>query len=357
MALSRGFIRNAGTTPLDARLMDQARLTQNADGSVRTGILGSPPTLVTATATTNPMTVNVVAAPIVASKGVGDGAVVYANDGTVAVTIPAAPGSNSRIDVIWTRHPDDTTGDASSAPIFGVTSGGAAASPTKPAIPTGAVELATLRIYAGTTATNGGSNTLTQTFQMTAASGGAVPFRALGASVSPAAGTLNAWTTAQPGQLAVIAVGTGDDGVYRFDGTAWLNVARAVSTHTWVAGGVGDNGTVGPTVPLTRVAAESSNDEFVTARTGLSVTVKRGLYVVTLTVSVGVNPITGRSFAQISKGGTLVSRNSPQNGEDTFATTATIYVESDGTVLAGVFYKMTGGGANMTGRFTVAKIG
>lgn len=203
MALTRGMIRNAATTPLDARLMDAARLTQNLDGSVRTGILGTPATLVSATGTTTPMTVSVAAASIVASKGIGDGAAVYTNDGVTAVTIPAAPGANSRIDVIWTRHQDDTTGDTAglATPIFGVTSGAANATPTKPAIPTGAVELATLRIYSGTTATNGGTNVLTNTYQMTAAQGGLVPFRT--------AIDLLAWATAPEGTRA-LDLATGD---------------------------------------------------------------------------------------------------------------------------------------------------
>lgn len=212
MALTKGFVRNAATTPLDARLMDQARLVQNVDGSTRTGVLGYLATLVTTTATTTPMTVNVAQAPLVASRNVGDGAVVFTNDGTTAVTIPAAPGSNSRLDVIWARHQDDTAGDVAglASPIFGVTSGSAAASPTEPAIPTGAVKLAVLRIYAGTTATNGGANTLTQAFQMTAASGGEVPFRTKA--------ELDLWTTAQQGQKAYV-IATGVD--YVRVGASW----------------------------------------------------------------------------------------------------------------------------------------
>lgn len=206
MALTRGFIRNAATTPLDARLMDMAGIVCNADGSPRVGVLGSAnPSIVTALATMN---VAIAAAEFVTSKGKADGVAIFTNDGTVNVAITAAPASNSRIDVIWVRHQDNTTGDAASTPIFGVTAGVAAASPTKPAIPTGALELATLRVYAGTTAANGGANVLTNTYQMTAARGGDVPFRS---KVE-----LDAWTTAVTGQRAVIS-GTH----YAWTGAAW----------------------------------------------------------------------------------------------------------------------------------------
>lgn len=190
MTLTRGFIRNAVTTPLDARLMDMAQIVGNSDGSPRPGVLdGDGRTLVTPLATMN---VAVAAADFVTTKGTADGVAIFTNDGTVNVPIAAAPASNSRIDVIWVKHNDNTTGDANSTPTFGVTAGAAAASPTKPAIPTGALELATLRVYAGTTAANGGSNTLTNTYQMTASRGGMVVVRTTA--------ELTAWTNPQLGQ-------------------------------------------------------------------------------------------------------------------------------------------------------------
>ncbi|UYL87149.1 minor tail protein [Microbacterium phage OscarSo] len=190
MTLTRGFIRNAATTPLDARLMDAARHVGNNDGSPRVGVIdGDGRALVTALGT---MAVSVAAADFGTSKGTADGLAVFTNDGAVTVPISAAPASNSRITVIWVKHNDTETGDANALPIFGTTDGAAAASPTKPAIPTGALELATLRVYAGTTAANGGSNLLTNTYQMTAARGGVVNVRN--------ATELAAWTNAQTGQ-------------------------------------------------------------------------------------------------------------------------------------------------------------
>lgn len=209
MTLTRSFIRNAATTPTDARIMNMAQLVANADGTPRVGVLGGAnPSIVSTTGT---MSVAIAAAEFATSKGRADGVSIFANDGTVNVAIGAAPASNSRIDVIWVKHNDSTTGDANSLPTFGVTPGAAAASPTKPAIPTGALELATLRVYAGTTATNGGANTLVNTYQMTAGRGGEVAFRTKT--------ELDAWTTAVDGQTAYVI---GDSQPYRWLGGKWV---------------------------------------------------------------------------------------------------------------------------------------
>lgn len=225
MALSKGFARNNAKTPLDQRLADMATIVCNTDGSPRVGVLGSGnPSIVSHG---GGMNLAVAAAEFVTSKGKADGVMVFTNDGSVNVLIGAAPASNSRIDVLWVKHFDDTTGDTAGQflPLFGVTAGVAAASPMKPAIPTGALELATIRIYSGTTATNGGSNTLVNTYHMTASRGGSVPFRTKA--------DLDLWTTASEGQ-SVVVLATGD--VYTFSATKWIltkqSVAHAVMRRT-----------------------------------------------------------------------------------------------------------------------------
>ena len=210
MALTRGFIRNAVTTPLDARLMNMASIVADADGTPRAGVLGFNDSLVTPLAT---MHVAVAAAEFATSKGKADGVAIFTNDGVTKVAISPAPASSSRITSIWVKHNDDTTGDANALPIFGTTDGAAAASPAAPAIPTGALELARLRVYSNTTAANGGANTLTQTYRMTAARGGVVHFRTRA--------ELNAWSTAQYGQRAYVINTSesfvfGTSGWYRF---------------------------------------------------------------------------------------------------------------------------------------------
>lgn len=222
MTLTKAIpILNAAPVPLDGRRADMATVVANADGSPRTGVLGSNASIVTTTATLN---LAVAAAEFVTSKGKADGVSIFTNDGTVNVPVGAAPASNSRIDVLWVKQNDNTTGDADSLPTFGVTAGTAAASPSKPAIPTGALELATLRIYSGTTATNGGSNVLTNTYQMTAMRGGVVLFRT---KVD-----LDLWTTAPSGQQAYCE---DSNGLYeRVDGTWQPVLIPSVSwTPVW----------------------------------------------------------------------------------------------------------------------------
>lgn len=103
---------------------------------------------------------NVAAAKIVSSRSAADGAVLFANDSTAIVgtngegtTIPPAPGTGSRIDIIYVLHRDVDNGDASSLPVFGVASGIASGSPNPPSIPAGAVELARATLVAGATNT------------------------------------------------------------------------------------------------------------------------------------------------------------------------------------------------------------
>lgn len=227
MTLTRGLIRNAVTTPLDARLMDMARHVANADGSPRAGVLGGANASIVSTTAT--MNVAIAAAEFGTTKGKADGLAVFTNDGTVNVAIATSPASNSRIDVIYVKHNDDTTGDANALPIFGVSTGAAAAAPTKPAIPTGALELATLRVYSGTTATNGGSNTLVNTYQMTAARGGRVAFRT---KVD-----LDLWTTAVEGQDAV-ALASG--GLYVFTAGVWVGTNTAFAVGSPIKGAAPD---------------------------------------------------------------------------------------------------------------------
>lgn len=214
MTLTKGMIRNAAVTPLDARLMDMAKVVNNADNTPRVGVFDrftaytTPAALVQTTAGWN-YVVN--QATFATSKGIADGVAIFSNDGPVNVGTPPAPVSNSRIDVIYVKHNDNTTGDANSNPIFGVVNGTAAASPTKPAIPTGALELATCRVYAGTTGTSIGSNLLTQTYQQTAMKGGVVNCRSIAER--------DAWSAmpaSKPNAGQLVEVGTDYPSTYRW---------------------------------------------------------------------------------------------------------------------------------------------
>lgn len=174
MALTDSFPTQdgGGLTITDTRLVLAGLVAQNADGSPRPGIFPSTTDpLVTGNAN---MTYQI--GPFeAASSRTGTGIELLANDASTSVTTDPAPGSNSRIDVIWYQPRFAQHTDPSSVPTFGVTKGVVAPSPVKPAIPSGAFELAYATILSSTTATN--TAVITQSAQWTAAAGGIVWLR------------------------------------------------------------------------------------------------------------------------------------------------------------------------------------
>lgn len=162
-----------GLSIADTRLILAGLIARSAAGVPRLGVIPvhtSP--LVTGTAG---MAYSVAAFYGVSSRN-GTGIELVANDGPASVATDAAPGSNSRIDVIWWRCRFGLYSD--SLPYtaeFGVTKGTAALTPTKPSIPSGASELATAVVLSTTVATS--TAVITQTFAYTAPEGGVVLLR------------------------------------------------------------------------------------------------------------------------------------------------------------------------------------
>lgn len=174
MALTKTFPtdRPAGLPVADTRLINAGLVECNMAGVPRVGILPAHYNpLVTGTAG---MAYQVAAFNAVTSRS-GSGVEYVANDGAATVATTAAPGANSRIDVIWVRSLFTTYADGSSDPVFGVTQGVASASPSKPAIPAGALELATAVVLSTTTQTS--TAVITQTHTYTAMEGGIVALR------------------------------------------------------------------------------------------------------------------------------------------------------------------------------------
>jgi len=166
--------------PADARLDDAGLLAVQGPGllNARTGVLFGPGStaLVTGTAATAPMSYQIAAHHWVTSRGVAsDG--VYRGAAETVKTVPtgAAPGSGSRIDVIWVKQNDaysTITPDGSTGDTYGVTQGNSSTgTPAKPSIPVGAEELATATVAAGATATNGAGVTITNTARQVSARG------------------------------------------------------------------------------------------------------------------------------------------------------------------------------------------
>lgn len=189
MAVNRGlFVRatgtapsKVGTTPIESRLALAALVAENAPGTPRTGVMAqsltSPQTIVAAAA--GSMVYNIAPCEVVINRAAGEGVYILTVSGTTAVATDPAPGTNSRWDIVYVKQNDTDKGDANNLGVLDVAKGAAAASPTKPSIPTGAVALAEARIYAGTTGTAGGSNTITQLHTWTAARGAPIPVKNL----------------------------------------------------------------------------------------------------------------------------------------------------------------------------------
>lgn len=175
------------TSAQEARVADAGLLALQGPSTldVRTGVLYGPgvSALVSGTTTTAPnWTYQIAPHNWVTSRGAANGPYRGALEAATTVSTALPPASNSRIDVIWVKQGDSAAGvpspDASTAPVYGVTSGTAAASPTKPAIPVGAVEIATATVPSTATGgTSGSGVVITQTAQFTVARGADIPVR------------------------------------------------------------------------------------------------------------------------------------------------------------------------------------
>lgn len=159
----------------------EARVAQSASW-VRPGIVyQGTTTLITGTATTAPsMTVSVAALSWVGQKAATEGVYQAGMPAVQLVDIAAAPGSNSRIDVVWVMQRDassTTSPDGVTRGELGVTTGTPGVSPVKPAIPVGAVEVGTVTVAAGATATTNGTVTIATTCAWTVSTGAPLPVR------------------------------------------------------------------------------------------------------------------------------------------------------------------------------------
>lgn len=162
----------SGTTAKGARQALAGLLAKNTDGTVKVGVLADGLGAVVTGAAG--MSYSIRKHVAVTKVSEANGPTLVANDGTVSVATDPAPGSNSRIDTIWVQQRHlavDGGADTVNTPLFGVAKGAAAASPSAPTIPTGALELARVTVPSGTTATSG--LTFTQGAQ-TSANGGRI---------------------------------------------------------------------------------------------------------------------------------------------------------------------------------------
>lgn len=171
MALKNGFPAVSGAANfLDIRRDLAGLVARDSAGQIRTGIFPRHfNSLFTARAN---MQVDVGPFEAVVDR---DGAVFLAHEGTSQITIDAAPAANSRIDVIYIKQNETRSpfADATNGPVFGVLKGQSSLPLTKPTnLPAGAVEIGTVTVPAGATATNSSGVVIATTARYTAAAGG-----------------------------------------------------------------------------------------------------------------------------------------------------------------------------------------
>lgn len=150
---------NNGTIPKGARLA-LAGLVEGAAGgplAVNLGVFEDDFTPVVSGAANMSYNVRAFVAVMNPTGSAANGVVIGANDATVNVATTVAPGSNSRVDVIWARQhvvASDGGSDTDNILEIGVTQGTAAAAPAIPNIPIGALALGYVTVTSGTAATN-----------------------------------------------------------------------------------------------------------------------------------------------------------------------------------------------------------
>lgn len=145
------FVRRdatAGTGPAAARMALAGLLAAPGAGAGgRAGVLGG--LNVTGNAG---WTYSVTSGHLDTSRSTSDGVAVWALDATGTLSTSVAPGSGSRVDIIYGLHHDIDGGDSDSLPVLGVAQGVAA--------PSGSVELARYTIPSGTSGTSGGTKSV-----------------------------------------------------------------------------------------------------------------------------------------------------------------------------------------------------
>lgn len=243
MALNNGFVLKSGVTPLDVRTMDGALITKGLDGAPRTGILFNPQVSGSHLFSRSNMTVAIVDGLVmITQRASGDGVVRLVNVGVATVALDPAPSANSRIDAIYVKQNDSTVGDATDAPVFDKVTGQAAASPTAPAIPSGAMLLGLVQIPAGVTATNASGVTITSTTRFTSVLGSPIRFRATSSMTNEA-------STLPEGTFGYVQFGATASNMSVINGGTWraMQVPQVAGTFT-TTGSIPANGSGGTTV-------------------------------------------------------------------------------------------------------------
>ena len=128
-----------------------------------------------------------------------------------------------------------------------------------------------------------------------------------------------------------------------------------VATYSYTSPAVPD-GVLTNSFTLVPVSAGTTSSAFITSITGSKLTLNKGLYTHSFSVSVGSVPATGRSFAEATSP-SFTNRSSVPVGEYRTTASGTFYIGTDGTVVTFSVQKQVGGVSIVAGHLCIAKIG
>lgn len=353
MTVNRGpgvrQIGAVGTTPKEHRLALAGQYAENAPGVPRSGLLVQA--AVNVVTPTGSMSYNVAPVAAVIARTLGEGVYTPTTTGTTAVPTGNAPATGSRWDLVWIKQNDQEKGDAGNAAVLGVTSGTAAASPTKPtgSVPAGAMVLSEHQIFSGTATTTAAPNTTTQVFPITAARGAPIPVRNT---------TDRATITTPHLGLQVIRLDLPAGMVDTWEGTSWGGNGRIEFTYAVGSGGIPNGSTWGPGAFTLDTSAVTTDQSIATPAGGDRITIaKAGTYAVWFGGAFG-NGLNGTSWFQIKDGADAVVHASSPASEFWGSVSIPFFrVAADNTTLWFRLKQTSGSATSASGRVRITRVG
>lgn len=174
MALTPAFPGPTGvTTTTHGRRAIAGLLVKDAAGVARSGVFPAHPNAIV-TARTN---MNVDIAAFTAAAVQFGGPILFSNDGTAQLpSVLVSPGAGTNYYVVYAKQNESASPgtDLNNNTVFGAAVSTVSFAAARATLPTGALELATVEMPTGKTATNQSGVVITQTFQYTAPAGSPV---------------------------------------------------------------------------------------------------------------------------------------------------------------------------------------
>ena len=331
------------TSTTDARYDLSGLIESNTSGVARAGLF--PTSLAAVVTARADLNVNIAAFQAVAVQY--GGPILVANDGTAQLPSPlVSPASGTNYYVVFAKQNEQTSPgtDANDLSVFGAALSTTSFALARATLPTGAIELATVQVPSGVSATNAGGVTITQTAQYTTSEGGVLPVRNSTelAAWTPADGSL-AWQI----DAAALLARRGGQWTPAAPSFRYFNLARNAMPD-------GSGYFQVPTEDATKATVAGFSYTY----NGADGTLKfdTGIYLLSARAHPGGVP-TGTTFMELrgSVQGVLARSAVPYSADPWMTASATFRVDgTEGLVVT--IQKQTGGNSNGTGFLTVTRL-